>query len=131
MKIKAIVICISLAISSFLSAANEVTNISQQQLMSILSAPKSSSYIVLDVRTPEEFAQGHIKGAINISHDQVENNLSKLKKYRDSMVVVHCRSGRRAKSAEAVLSENGFSQLRHLTGDYNGWVNADLPLVKE
>jgi phage shock protein E len=86
--------------------------------------------LVLDVRTAEEFAEGHIAGAINISHDKINDNVSKIITLKDQTVVVYCRSGRRAISAENDLRAAGFSDLRHLEGDMNGWQSADLPLVK-
>jgi len=47
------------------------------------------------------------------------------------MIVVHCRSGRRAIVAESVLQDNGFLNVRHLEGDMNAWVKAKLPLIKQ
>lgn len=123
---------------SFSVFAAQTPKISQAELMELLSQQQSEqktqsdpAFIVLDVRTPKEFNNGHIKNAINISHNTVAENLSFLEKYKDKMIVVHCRSGRRAISAEKVLQENGFSNIRHLDGDMLGWVRAKLPIVKE
>ena len=118
-----------LSLCAFISFAEQTATISQQELLTLMATPVSNT-IVLDVRTPSEFAQGHIKGAINISHDQINNNLSKIIGYKNQTVVVHCRSGRRAVSAENALRAAGFSDLRHLDGDMNGWQAADLPLIK-
>ena len=109
--------------------AEQTTIISQQALLSLMAAPAKQP-IVLDVRTAEEFAEGHIEGAINISHEQINANLSKIMVFKDQTVVVHCRSGRRAVSAENDLRAAGFSDIRHLDGDIKGWLAADLPLVK-
>lgn len=118
-----------LSLCAFISFAEQTATISQQELLTLMATPASNT-IVLDVRTPNEFAQGHIKGAINISHDQINDNLSKIIGYKNQTVVVHCRSGRRAVSAENALRAAGFSDLRHLDGDMNGWQAADLPLIK-
>ena len=118
-----------LSLCAFISFAEQTATISQQELLTLMATPASNT-IVLDVRTPSEFAQGHIKGAINISHDQINDNLSKIIGYKNQTVVVHCRSGRRAVSAENTLRAAGFSDLRHLDGDMNGWQAADLPLIK-
>lgn len=115
---------------SFSVLAQPTAKISQQQLLALMSTP-AAEMIVLDVRSPAEFAQGHIEGAINISHDEINENLSKISGYKNHTVVVHCRSGRRAISAEAALSAAGFTQLRHLEGDMNAWQAAKLPLVQE
>lgn len=129
MKLIQSTLVILLSLFSLLSFAEETTTISQQDLITLMAAPVNKT-IVLDVRTAEEFAEGHIAGAINISHEQINANLSKIIAFKDKTVVVHCRSGRRAMSAENDLRAAGFSDLRHLEGDMNGWQAADLPIVK-
>lgn len=118
-----------LGLFSFLSMAEQTAIISQQDLLTLMSN-NSETTVVLDVRTPKEFNEGHIEGAINVSHDQIKENLNMLLAYKDKTVVVHCRSGRRAVSAENALRAAGFSDLRHLDGDMKGWQAANLPLVK-
>lgn len=129
MKLIQSTLVILLSLFALCSFAEETTTISQQALLTLMAAPANKT-IVLDVRTPEEFAEGHIAGAINISHEQINANLSKIMAYKDQTIVVHCRSGRRAISAENDLRAAGFSDLRHLDGDMNGWHAADLPIVK-
>jgi rhodanese-related sulfurtransferase len=122
-------IAILLSVFSLFTFAEQTATISQQDLLALMATPANKT-VVLDVRTAEEFAEGHIKGAINISHKQINANLSKIIAFKDQTVVVHCRSGRRAISAENDLRAAGFSDLRHLDGDMKGWQAADLPLVK-
>jgi rhodanese-related sulfurtransferase len=83
--------------------------------------------VVLDVRTAEEFAAGHVPGAINVPHDQVEARLAELAGARDKDVVLYCRSGRRVQVAAGVLARAGFTRLSHLEGDFPGWAGAGLP----
>jgi phage shock protein E len=83
--------------------------------------------VVLDVRTPEEFAAGHVPGAINVPHDQVEARLAELAGAKDQDVVLYCRSGRRVQVAAGVLAKAGFTRLSHLEGDFPGWSGAGLP----
>jgi phage shock protein E len=120
---------ILLSVCAFLTFAEQTATISQQTLLSLMATPTNKT-VMLDVRTAEEFAEGHIAGAINISHDKINDNVSKIITLKDQTVVVYCRSGRRAISAENDLRAAGFSDLRHLEGDMNGWQSADLPLVK-
>lgn len=115
---------------SFTAAAEKTPTISQIELVELLSQPDNTTYVVLDVRTPREFNVGHIEGAINVSHNTITENLAMLEQYKDKTVVVHCRSGMRARSAEKVLKKNGFTNLRHLEGDMLGWLKAKLPVVK-
>ena len=81
----------------------------------------------IDVRSPEEFAQGHIPGAINIPHNALDKHQETLAKLRGKPILLYCRSGRRAGMAEAQLAESGFNQVYHLTGDMLGWQEQKLP----
>ncbi len=83
--------------------------------------------VVLDVRTPEEFAAGHVPGAVNVPYDQVEARLAELSGAKNQDVVLYCRSGRRAQVAAGVLAQAGFTRLSHLEGDFPGWSEAGLP----
>jgi rhodanese-related sulfurtransferase len=83
--------------------------------------------VVLDVRTAEEFAAGHVPGAINVPHDQLQGRLAELAGARDKDVVLYCRSGRRAQVAAGVLAQAGFTRVSHLEGDYPAWSGAGLP----
>lgn len=64
---------------------------------------------VVDVRSPEEFRSGHIKNAINIPLQKLDESIGKLKK--DKPVIVYCASGNRSASAKRLLDFNGFSQV--------------------
>jgi phage shock protein E len=69
--------------------------------------------VILDVRSKDEFASGHIIGSINISVDQLANNLTKLKD-KNKPIITCCASGMRSAMAKNVLKSNGYSQV------YNG-----------
>lgn len=77
--------------------------------------------IVLDVRTPEEFAEGHVPGALNVPHAQLPARLGEVAAYRDAELVVHCQSGRRAANATRVLLKAGFQRVRDLEGHWQAW----------
>jgi phage shock protein E len=74
--------------------------------------------IILDVRSKGEYAGGHIKGSINISVDQLTNNLSRLKK-KDQAIITCCASGMRSSSAKSILKLNGYTQV-HNGGSWYG-----------
>jgi len=130
MTFKNILLIFISTILSLTACAEQTAKISQQELLRLMATADNQEFVVLDVRTAEEFNKGHIVGAINISHDEIVNNIAKLSSYKDKLVVVHCRSGFRAASAEGDLLENGFKKLRHLEGDMKGWQEEKLPLVK-
>ena len=107
--------------------AAPVAMISQEQLLA-LEAGGEAAVVVLDVRTPEEFAAGHIPGAINLSHDQIEARLDELAPFRDRPLVVYCRSGRRTGLALAILETHGYTRLAHLAGDLQAWSANGRPI---
>lgn len=80
---------------------------------------------VLDVRTADEFARGHVPGALLIPHDALAARLGRLDPARP--VVVYCRSGRRATIAETLLRERGFA-VSQLQGSFPAWREAGLPV---
>lgn len=64
---------------------------------------------LVDVRSPGEFAQGHVKGSVNIPLDTVQSQLAQFKDKKN--IVVFCRSGNRSGQAKVVLEQNGFSNV--------------------
>lgn len=80
---------------------------------------------VLDVRTAEEFAAGHVPDAMLIPHDELAARLGELD--RDRPVLVYCRSGRRSTIAETLLLENGFD-VRQIDGSWQRWTAEALPV---
>lgn len=107
--------------------AGEAGRISQDALLEKM-ASDGNGLLVLDVRTAKEFAEGHLPGAVNISHDELEARLAELAGHRESEVVVYCRSGRRAGFALDLLEKAGFGRLYHLEGDYLAWSAAERPV---
>jgi rhodanese-related sulfurtransferase len=85
--------------------------------------------VLLDVRSAEEFAAGHIPGAIHIPYDEIPSRLAELAEYRDAELVVYCRTGRRAGIAEATLREAGFSSVSDLDGHMREWTAARHPVT--
>jgi rhodanese-related sulfurtransferase len=88
----------------------------------------SQAPLILDVRSEEEYAEGHIPGALNIPHDQLGDRLSEIDAAKSDEIVVHCRSGYRAGVAEKVLSEAGYSDVRDLDGHMNAWQSGGYPI---
>ena len=87
-------------------------------------------FVILDVRTPEEFESGHIEGAVNINYhsDTFVEDLNKLDK--NKTYFVYCRTGRRSSDAIGIMTKQGFRELFRIDGDIVKWKALDLPLVK-
>ncbi|MFT6031800.1 MAG: rhodanese-related sulfurtransferase [Arenicella sp.] len=93
----------------------------------------NSSLVIIDVRSAQEFASGHVPGAINIAHLSILNDVTLLDRYKDQEMVFYCRSGRRAKSVTDALESSDYTSgrpLYQLEGDILGWIAADQPLQK-
>ncbi len=87
--------------------------------------------LILDVRGADEFAQGHILGALNIPHDQLENRLAELEPHRGDKILLYCRTGQRAAVAAALLRKSGFEAVFKLNGGLLAWQGAGLPLTRD
>lgn len=122
------VLALTLSLFTTIVLASEAPQISQQSLLEVLNTP-NNNIVLLDVRSEEEYNDGHVEGAINISHDTIKENIEFLEQYKSKAIVVYCRSGRRAALAIDILTQNGFSNIQHLTGDMNGWLEAKLPVI--
>lgn len=87
---------------------------------------KKPNEVFLDVRTAEEFAEGHIQGAMNISHDLLEGRTSELKNFEQ--IYIYCRSGGRAQLAAQTLEQAGVRPVSVLAaGGFPDWKAKNYP----
>ncbi len=84
-------------------------------------------HFLLDVRTPAEFAGGHITGAANIAVETLQEHLGEIP--RDQPIVLYCRSGNRSAQAAQLLAAAGFTDIYDL-GGIIAWQQAGLPVVQ-
>jgi phage shock protein E len=86
--------------------------------------------VVLDLRTPAEFAAGHIAGAKNIDFraPDFEQQIAQLDK--STPYLLHCASGNRSSKALPLFEKHGFRELHHLDGGFIAWEKAGLPVQK-
>lgn len=90
----------------------------------------NSSFVILDVRTPDEYKAGHIKGAVNSDYysDSFRNGLGR--KSKDKIYLVYCRSGNRSGKTLEIMKELGFDQVYNMTGGMNAWISKGFPTVQ-
>ena len=101
-----------------------------QALEKINEEGSNPSFVVLDVRTPDEFAAGHIENAENIDFYAADFQ-SQLKTLdRGNTYVVYCRSGRRSEGARDMMNDLGFEEVYNVRGGIVGWTDQGLPTVK-
>ena len=77
-------------------------------------------HVILDVRTPEEFAAGHIAGAILIPDYEIREKAENILTDKDQLMLVYCRSGRRSKNAANELAALGYTNIKEF-GGINDW----------
>ena len=83
---------------------------------------------VIDVRSAEEYAAGHIPGALNIPFDQVAARISTVAAPHG--VALYCMVGPRARKGEAALLASGYEQVLHLEGGLHAWMASGLPIER-
>ncbi|MBS5360723.1 rhodanese-like domain-containing protein, partial [Finegoldia magna] len=77
---------------------------------------KKETVLVVDVRSKEEYDQGHVKWAINMPIDTFEQEVSKLDAYKDKAVITVCNSGKKSQQAAEILVNNGFKDVTNAEG---------------
>lgn len=105
---------------------SEVKDISVEEVYEIISS--NQDYIILDVRTSDEFNEGHIEGAVLIPVDELEGRLDELPV--DKPIITYCKSGGRSRNAANILVENGFTQIYYMGGILD-WIDKGYPVIEE
>ena len=96
------------------SGANTYDQITPQEAKTMMDT--ESDYIIIDARTTEEFAAGHIEGAILIPEYEIANRAEKELPDKDALILVYCRSGRRSKIASEELVKLGYTNVKEFGG---------------
>ena len=93
-------------------------NITAEEAKQIMDSEEG--YVILDTRTQAEYDEGHIPGAVVISHDEIEEKAEQLLPRKDQLILVYCRSGRRSKLAAEALVKLGYTNIKEF-GGIIGW----------
>ena len=109
-----------LLLTACAAPAREATyrQIDMQEAIAMME--EESGYIILDVRTPEEFSERHIPGAINIPNETIGSDEIAGLPDKDQLILVYCRSGNRSKQASQKLAESGYTNVVEF-GGINDW----------
>jgi rhodanese-related sulfurtransferase len=108
------------------SRAQGATGVSNNEAIAL----HNKGALVLDVRTAEEFADGHIVNARNITLESLSDSLDSIKKYREKPVLVCCEAGSRSAQAVKLLKAQGYTTVFNLSGGLAAWRRENLPLSK-
>lgn len=125
---KHLILALALALSATLATADEVKHVKSKEAAAIVA---KGDVVVLDVRTPDEFSEGHIDGAKNIDFlDDAKFKAEAAKLDKSKTYLVHCQAGGRSSKSLKVLQDLGIKNLIHLDDGFGGWKDADLPVKK-
>ena len=121
-KVKGLIIMLLISLSLFGMTACDDANgkvstyeqITAEQAKTIMDTDKD--YIIIDARTEEEFAEGHIENAILIPEYEIANRAEKELPDKDTLILVYCRSGRRSKIASEELVKLGYTNVKEFGG---------------
>ena len=119
-KLKGLIIMLSILLSLFgLTACsgnnnNSYKQITPQEAKTIMDT--ENDYIIIDARTTEEFAEGHIENAILIPEYEIADRAEKELLDKGQLILVYCRSGRRSKIASEELVKLGYSNVKEFGG---------------
>ena len=108
-----------------LTRKNNGLPIAASELVQLMNQDKA---VLVDVRSANDFNQGHIHGSINIPHNALASRTSELEKYKSSMIVLTDQVGQHAGSAGGLLTKQGYN-IRRLSGGISQWRQSNLPLV--
>ena len=89
-------------------------NITAEEAKGIMDTEEG--YVILDVRTQEEYDQGHIPEAIVIPHEEIAEKAGEVLTDKEQLILVYCRSGRRSKIAAEALVELGYTNIKEFGG---------------
>jgi rhodanese-related sulfurtransferase len=108
--------------------AQQITPVLSTEALKMIS--KDKKLVILDVRTPGEFSQGHIIGAINIDVHNADANDQYLKLDKNAKYIVICRTKNRSGVVSNFLTQNGFKSVYQVTDGMVGWIANNLPVVQ-
>jgi rhodanese-related sulfurtransferase len=101
--------------------------VTQLQATQYMNQPKT---VVLDVRSAEEFASGHLQNAKNIPVAELADKVKELEKSKNQIIITVCETGVRSGNAVSILNKAGFEQAFSLEGGIAAWKSQGLPTIK-
>ena len=96
---------------------NEIRHVSMDDIVKIMNENKN--YVIVDVRTPDEYKEGHIPNAINIPNETINETVYNKLKDKNQLILIYCRSGSRSRQAAYKMQKLGYTNLV----DFGGIIN--------
>lgn len=125
MKKQFLILLVIFAISTVMTQAQNKMEVNSVKANELIQQDKK--IVVLDVRTPDEFELGHVKGAQNIDIYQQDFYVKLSKLDKSKIYLVYCRTNRRSGDAVNFMIQNGFKNIYQMMDGFNGWMANKLP----
>ncbi len=124
-------VALILGIAVPVAAATKVTDVTADKAQALIQEKtKAPNFVILDVRTPQEFSEGHLSGAVNVNIAAPDFQAKLEKLDRSKEYLVYCRSGNRSQQAVRAMEHLDFRSLYHMYQGVLGWQDKKLPLAK-
>jgi len=131
-----LILMVLLVLGTFLvvgcrASTQTIGDITVQEAFDLIEQEQGNpEFAIIDVRTPAEYADGHLENAVNIDYsaDDFEDRIDELDK--DKTYVIYCRSGVRSAGARDVMEEIGFDEVYNVLEGITGWTAAGFPVVE-
>lgn len=108
-------------VKKFLNRSIENKEISYGYLSELMKKKKA---FLIDVRSSQEYEEGHINGAINLPVYNIENQITKVVTDKNDVIILYCLTGNRSKKAKKILENLGYAEVYHLNGGIDKiWIN--------
>lgn len=117
-------LAVILVAAASVACAQQYKNVTAQEAKTMID---KGDIVVVDVRTPQEWNAGHLKGAIhaNVNDPSFQSTIEKIGK--DKKVLVYCAAGGRSATASGKMTSMGWKNVWNMTGGYTSWSSAGLP----
>jgi rhodanese-related sulfurtransferase len=126
---KKLISTISVLLMLFTTSVFGQTN-NDLEIDEFLKKMASEKYLLIDVRTAEEFAAGHIQGAINIDYYSADFSKQIGKIGKEKPILLYCRSGNRSARSMNIMYEMGFVEVKHLACGIKGWKAENRKIIQ-
>lgn len=108
----------------------EVVDLTAPEAKALMEKPPAEGLLILDVRTPGEYAEGHLEGAVLADFKSADFEAQLKKLDRSKPVLLYCRTGNRSGKSLPTLQRLGFGKIFHFTGGITAWKKAGYPQKK-
>ncbi|OGO20136.1 MAG: sulfurtransferase [Chloroflexi bacterium RBG_16_50_11] len=119
------------ALNETASNGQKIVNITAAEALALIQANTGNpDFIIIDVRTPEEYAAGHIESAVLVNYNSADFQEEISKFNKEKTYLIYCRTGNRSSGARDIMKELGFREIYHMDGGITEWQAQGFPVVK-